>query len=238
MITVHGRTRFENKVAVGAADWDAVRQCVDSARAYSGDKNYPIISNGGIEHWEDVKQCIDKTNASGVMSSESLLEVPGLFNFGEGEMTSSTTARDLLERQLGYADMYLDYATVFPPVPGSLGTRGGSFNVIRAHLFKFLHRYSEENPDLRSWLGNPELCTIKQARDLLTELRSRYGKIDEEQLRLRNSWNNESSWYRRHRRRNTQEQNEPLSLEERKQLTKLRIKKMQEERMKRSINSV
>mmetsp|Transcript_26375 Transcript_26375/g.55084 ORF Transcript_26375/g.55084 Transcript_26375/m.55084 type:complete len:637 (-) Transcript_26375:24-1934(-) len=240
LITVHGRTRFENKVTVGAADWDAVEQCVQSARDYSGDAHYPIFANGGIECYHDVKKCLYKTNASGVMSSESLLEVPGLFCPGKGDMASSGTAKDVLERQLGYADMYLDYATVFPPLSGSLGVRGGSFNVVRSHLFKFLHRYLEENEDLRSWLGDQALNTIKQARDLLTDLRSRYDKIDEEQLRLKNSWGDDSSWYRRHRRRNTEEPDEPiqLSIEERKQQAKLRIQKMKEQRMKKSVNTV
>eukprot|EP00578_Thalassiosira_sp_NH16_P017077 CAMPEP_0181129226 /NCGR_PEP_ID=MMETSP1071-20121207/29209_1 /TAXON_ID=35127 /ORGANISM="Thalassiosira sp., Strain NH16" /LENGTH=475 /DNA_ID=CAMNT_0023215199 /DNA_START=322 /DNA_END=1749 /DNA_ORIENTATION=+ len=236
LITVHGRTRFENKVAVGAADWDAVRACVDSARVYSGDTNYPVLANGGIEFAEDVQKCLDITNASGVMSSESLLELPGLFCPGEGATASS---KGLLERQLRYADTYLDYTTVFPPLPGSLGTRGGSFNVIRSHMFKFLHRYLEEHPDLRSWLGNQELNTIKQARDLVSDLRARYSNIDEDQLRLKSSSSTTASWYRRHRRKKPQLENEPvLTLEGRKQLAKLRIKKMQEERMKRSIRSV
>mmetsp|Transcript_16678 Transcript_16678/g.28690 ORF Transcript_16678/g.28690 Transcript_16678/m.28690 type:complete len:588 (+) Transcript_16678:61-1824(+) len=239
LITVHGRTRFENKVAVGAANWDAIRQCVDSARVYSGNDQFPVISNGGIEFGDDVKQCLDKTNASGVMSSESLLEIPGLF--GSSETTDSKSAKDLLERQLGYASMYLDFATVIPPLPGSLGIKGGSFNVIRSHLFKILHRYLEENPDLRSWLGNQELNTIRQAKDLLIDLRSRYDNLDEEQLRLKTSWDIDSSWYRRHRQRNSDEQNEPapsLSIEERKQLAKLRIQKMKEERMKKSMSTI
>ncbi|KAL7543120.1 hypothetical protein ACHAXR_012544 [Thalassiosira sp. AJA248-18] len=241
LITVHGRTRFENKVAVGPVDWDAVRQCVDSARSYSGDSNYPLFANGGIEFGEDVKKCFEKTNASGVMSSETLLEMPSVFCTGGGETSGSITAKGLLERQLGYADMYLDYATIFPPLPGSLGTKGGSFNVIRSHLFKMLHRYLEENPDLRSWLGSQELRTIRQARDLLSDLRLRYDKIEDDQLMLKKSWSSDSSWYRRHRRQNVQSQNQSmpsLSLEERKELTKLRIKKMQEERKKRSIKSV
>ncbi|KAL9183888.1 hypothetical protein ACHAXT_004744 [Thalassiosira profunda] len=240
LITVHGRTRFENKVTVGAADWDAVRQCVDIARSYSGNDRYPIFANGGIERYEDVRKCLDETNASGVMSSESLLEFPGLFSSGATESSAHPTAKDVLERQLGYAETYLDYATILPPIPGSLGTLGGSFNCIRSHLFKCLHRYVEENPDLRSWMGNQDLQTIKEAKELISELRSRYANLDEEQLRAKKSWESDSSWYRRHRRRNTDTENDvsqSVSIEDRKQLAKLRIAKLKDERMKRSMVS-
>lgn len=227
LITIHGRTRFENKISVSSADWNSVQQCTALARAYSGDAHYPIISNGGIESWEDVHKCLDITTASGVMSSESLLENPGLF-CPEGRATA--TARDLLERQLRYAEIYLDYATLFPPISGSLGVKGGSFNVIRSHLFKFLHRYLEENPDLRTLLGDNRMNTIKQARDLVSDLRSRYELLSETELRLMTSWCGESSWYRRHRHPNTQSASPTFSIEERKQETRLRILRMREER--------
>ena len=230
LITVHGRTRFENKVAVKAADWDAIQQATSVAREYSGNSNYPIFANGGIEFGRDIQRCRDSTQASGVMSSETLLEVPGLFCHQE-EGESDTSAKVLLERQLGYAQMYLDYATILPPVPGSLGTKGGSFNVIRSHLFKILHRYLEENPSLRSWLGNQELNTIIQSKELIADLRLIYDNFDEEELRQKSSFDN--SWYRRHRRQDAQQQKTTpadLTIEERKALAKMRILKLKEER--------
>lgn len=234
LITVHGRTRFENKVAVGSADWDSVRQCVETARACCGDEHYPVFSNGGIELWEDVQKCLDGTNASGVMSSESLLENPGLFS-SEGRATA--TARGLLERQFRYVDMYLDFATLFPPLPGSLGIKGGSFNVIRSHLFKLLHRYLEENPDLRTSLGDYKLNTIKRTRDLVADLQSRYDKIGEEEMRSMTSWDRNRSWYRRHRQNiHLQHEAAPsFSIEERKQEVRLRILRIREERRKGSM---
>lgn len=245
LITVHGRTRFENKVAVGKADWNSIERCVQTARVYSGNAQYPLIANGGIETYNDVERCLDQTQASGVMSSESLLENPGLFSNLSEETACDTLARGMLERQLGYACMYLDYATLFPPIPGSLGARGGCFNVIRTHLFKILHRYLEENPDLRSLLGdNGALNTMKQGRELVQELRSRYSKLDEEQLRLKSSWNNDSSWYRRHRNQQyglgfnadspfTSVDVNSITIEEKKQRAKLRIQQMKEQRLKR-----
>ncbi|KAL3804688.1 hypothetical protein HJC23_008503 [Cyclotella cryptica] len=240
LITVHGRTRFENKVAVGAADWKAIGRCIATARAHSGDEAYPIFANGGIETFDDVKNCFRHTGACGVMSSESLLENPGLFK-GLDEMEGShiSTAKFLFERQLSYAETYLHYATVFPPLPGSLGAKGGCFNVIRSHLFKFLHRYLEENPDLRSLLGDQAFNNIRQARALVSEIRNRYESMNEEELMLKSSASINSSWYRRHRNPNISATNsfvsyikeQTLSSEEKKQLVKERIQKLREQRI-------
>ena len=231
LITVHGRTRFENKVAVGPVNWDDIHTAATIAREYSGDVNFPVFSNGGIEYFSDIQDCFDKTSCSGVMSSESLLENPGIF-----DEQNVASGRDILDRQLQYADIYLDYCTIFPPLPGSLGIKGGSFNVARSHVFKILHRYLEEQPDLRSWLGNQELCTIQQARALLCELRSRYSTLDEEKLQMKNSWKDDSSWYRRHRQSNdsSSENAQPISLEERKKLAKLRIQALREQRLSKA----
>lgn len=238
LITVHGRTRFENKVAVGAANWKAIEQCITEARSYSGDRAFPVFANGGIELFDDVFDCLKKTGASGVMSSESLLENPGLFTNKYG--SEPQTAKQMFQRQLNYAEMYLDYATLFPPLPGSLGAQGGSFNVIRSHLFKFLHRYFEENSDLRWSLGNNAFNNIKEARGLISELKYRYESLDEEQFIEKSSSSIDSSWYRRHRNPNTNSSQASadnltnnVSTEEKKRLAKERIKKMQEQRMQR-----
>ena len=234
LITVHGRTRFENKVTTGAVNWDGIHAAATAAREYSGDVNFPVFANGGIEYSSDVQKCFDETLCSGVMSSESLLENPGVFD----EQQNIASGKDTLERQLKYTDIYLDYCTILPPLPGSLGIKGGSFNVARGHVFKILHRYleEEENHDLRCWLGNQELCTIQQARALVCELRSRYSTLDEEQLRMKTSWKDSSSWYRRHRQSNASvaENSQPLSLDERKKLAKLRIQALREQRLSRA----
>ena len=167
------------------------------------------------------------------MSSESLLENPGLFSKEYGPQPQS--AKQLLKRQLNYADMYLDYATLFPPLPGSLGTKGGSFNVIRSHLFKILHRYFEENSDLRWKLGDNEFNNIKEARKLVSEIRQRYDSYDEEQLMSKSSSNVDSSWYRRHRNPNVKsvkalEEEVVISNDERKRLAKERIRIMKQQR--------
>jgi tRNA-dihydrouridine synthase len=239
LITVHGRSRFENKVAVGAAKWDFIQRCVAAARSYSGDKLYPVFANGGIEMFSDVVDCLQATSASGLMSSESLLENPGLFS--KNDNLQSESAKQMLERQLSYADMYLDYATLFPPLPGSLGAQGGSFNVIRSHLFKFLHRYFEENPDLRCQLGDNGFNSIKEARELVLELRQRYDTFDEEELTTKSSSSVNSSWYRRHRSPDVPASKaiptiDPvISSEEKKRRARERIQKMRDQRLDKEL---
>ena len=233
LITVHGRTRFENKNTVGPADWDAVRRCADVARERSGDPDFPVVSNGGIEFGRDVTRCLEETGADGVMVSEAILENPTLFvDGGETEPTS----RRLLDRQLRHASSYLDYATLLPPLPGSLGSKGGSFNVVRSHLFKFLHRYLEEETDLRSRLGDNEVTTIAEAREIVSDLKERYESLDDGELGTRRSSSEESSWYRRHRTAVASAGGDdvaPLTVEERKERARARISAMREERERR-----
>merc|ERR1712079_438929 len=95
-------------------------------------------------------------------------ENPGLFSSVDDEKLSS---RELLHRQLRYAREYLDLARRYPPVPGSMGKDGGTFNVVRAHLFKFLYRYLEESFDLRDELADHlNINTIEGGLELVERL--------------------------------------------------------------------
>jgi len=199
-ITVHGRTLIENKTAVRRCNWEKIALAVDTAREYSNGQ-VPIIANGGIEHPSDVRKCMDATGAQAVMSSEALLENPGLFSSTTID-EQFMTPRQILERQFSYAYQYLDLATMYPPVPGSLGVRSGNagHSVVKAHLFKFLHRYFHERPDLRDLLANHSKTPhIAQSRQVVTELLERYMDLSDDQLERAPSSQRENTWYRRHR---------------------------------------
>jgi hypothetical protein len=131
------------------------------------------------------------------MSSESLLENPALFN-DDLDDGVDLSPEDIFNRQIRLCHEYLDLCILYPPLPGSLGKVGGAFNCIRAHLFKMLYRYFEEQHDLRSDLGSiKKITSIQGARDLLFEMEKRYANVDWETMRSSDVM--KSSWYRRHR---------------------------------------
>jgi tRNA-dihydrouridine synthase len=73
VLTIHGRTREQNKDLTGLSNWQAIRKIKELI-------NVPIIANGGIEEFEDIQKCFDSTNCDAVMSAEKLLENPFLFS--------------------------------------------------------------------------------------------------------------------------------------------------------------
>ena len=254
LITLHGRTLHENKTKVRHCNWNAISDATSISK--HGDCIIPIVANGGIETYQDVIECMDKTNADAVMSSESLLENPGLFI--PSLSSDLQSPQEIFYQQIHYCHEYLDLCVLFPPLPGALGKKGGSFNVIRSHLFKMLYRYLEEQTDLRTLLAHPKKMTsIQSARNLVNELESRYRDVmdvEVEKLGRKHggrqySWadltssNRNSSWYRRHRnaiannkmniRGAKDTENNSMSIEEKKQAMMLRITKLREQKMER-----
>jgi tRNA-dihydrouridine synthase 1 len=73
LLTVHGRTKEQNKDKVGSCDWKIIKKIKESI-------NIPVVANGGIHTFEDAEQCIKQTGVDGVMSAEALLENPALFS--------------------------------------------------------------------------------------------------------------------------------------------------------------
>src|SRR6056297_130306 len=72
LLTIHGRTREQNKMSVGKADWAAINKIKCAC-------HIPVVANGGVETYEDALACQSVTGADAVMSSEGLLENPSLF---------------------------------------------------------------------------------------------------------------------------------------------------------------
>lgn len=66
-LTVHGRTKEQNKQYVGAADWSIIRKIKEAL-------TIPVIANGGIGCYDDLSKCAETTRVDGVMSSEAILE--------------------------------------------------------------------------------------------------------------------------------------------------------------------
>ena len=236
-LTVHGRTLKENKTKVQGAHIDRIQLAVETAHKI--DPNFPVIANGGMENYNDIQQILETTGASAAMSSEALLETPDLFR--KESMGYEDSPQENFDRHIEFARNYLDTCTrVGPPLPGVLGfNRGGSFNVVRAHLFKFLHRYiNNDHQDLRDKLaadGEVTMRTLGEAQNLVDELESRYQNLSDEEWKELKSSSPLSSWYRRHRKpeRSVHERhsgastdNTELSVEDRKRAIRERLAKM------------
>lgn len=241
-LTIHGRTLYENKTKVAQCHTDRLRLAVDTAQKHT--PGFPVVANGGVEHYTDINRLRFDTGACSVMSSEALLERPNLFTTD----SSSYSNRQVLEQQYQFATDYLGWCRRYPPLPGVVGTTHGPFNIIKGHLFKFLHRYLQEHPDIRDRLSDHKSCTCtEQAQALLDELYSRYdGLLDEDMHATSSSSLSDTSWYRRHRKAvvhqrpvhissdlmgHLQDDVVVPSVEDRKQLAKLRIAKLQAQKL-------
>eukprot|EP00747_Dinoflagellata_sp_TGD_P166755 gnl/TRDRNA2_/TRDRNA2_190042_c0_seq1.p1 gnl/TRDRNA2_/TRDRNA2_190042_c0~~gnl/TRDRNA2_/TRDRNA2_190042_c0_seq1.p1 ORF type:complete len:417 (-),score=71.86 gnl/TRDRNA2_/TRDRNA2_190042_c0_seq1:87-1301(-) len=166
VLCVHGRTKEMKGQSVGVCDWDsiaAVRRRV----------NIPVIANGGIETYEDATRCLEATGCDAVMSSEALLEAPGLFGGPTGR--TAMTQEDL-------ALEYLELARQYSPTK----------KCVKAHLFHFLYAGLQLHTDLRSQLG----CSqgIDEMAVVANALRARRA----EERAAGNPWP-DRGWYLRYR---------------------------------------
>lgn len=125
ILTVHGRTKEQNKHKIGNCDWQIIKKIKENA-------NIPVFANGGIYRFEDVEACFKETGVDGVMSAEGLLENPALF--------SGPELKDLDVLAAEYLEFWEKYD-------------GKNKRYLKPHLFKILHQGLKENTDLRSRLG-------------------------------------------------------------------------------------
>ncbi|KDD74535.1 tRNA-dihydrouridine synthase [Helicosporidium sp. ATCC 50920] len=90
LVAVHGRTREQKTAAVVAADWITMRAVKSALRI-------PVLVNGNVRCSHDAERLLVFTGADGVLSADSLLVNPALFEgMGEGERGSdgSVAAKD------------------------------------------------------------------------------------------------------------------------------------------------
>jgi tRNA-dihydrouridine synthase len=58
---------------MGPCNWEIIRKIKQTL-------SIPVIANGGIATYDDCIKCLEYTGCDGVMSSESILEYPALFD--------------------------------------------------------------------------------------------------------------------------------------------------------------
>ena len=127
MLVVHGRAREHKKNEVGPANWTIIKKIKESL-------TIPVIANGGMATYEDCMRCLEFTGCDGVMSSESILEYPALFD------NSKLHDLDLLA---------IDYLKMVDDYPGE-----ADLKTIRSHLHKFLYSGLKLHTDLRDRLSD------------------------------------------------------------------------------------
>lgn len=170
LLTVHGRTRHQNKCRTGAADWDMIRRVVDLFG-----HRIPIFANGSISSLEDVRKCFEHTGVDGVMSSEALLEYPALFQ----------------EAKIGRIQLAKEYLQLAKQYPPEQGGQGSGIKCLRVHIHRFLHDDLEGNNELRQQIAQAETWQVLWDTVLSIEQKqeAEEHKVDEEVL----------CWYMRHR---------------------------------------
>jgi hypothetical protein len=116
--------------------------------------------------------------------------------------------------------------------------QGGSFNVVRGHLFKMLDRYLNEHVDVRDALANNyDTQRWSQAWNLVQQLKRQYQGLDDSQWEaLPSSLYPAPTWYRRHWSSEAATSapymaaSATLSLDERMQAVRERIGKLQSQK--------
>ena len=160
MLTVHGRTKEQNKQSSGAASWEAVREVVQELQS----KDVVVVSNGGVETLAHAQECLTYTGAWGCMSAEGLLCNPSLFY--DVQHDDNIVVQDFLAalsdkcssgtslhidsdwfsvllnmRQLALAKEYMQLAHIHS---------NNYLKPVRSHLFKFCHALLNDNTDVRT----------------------------------------------------------------------------------------
>ncbi|CAM9963401.1 unnamed protein product [Ectocarpus sp. 6 AP-2014] len=172
IITVHGRTKEQKSKATAGCNWDAIRRIKEALPV-------PVFSNGAISSLEDVERCLRETGCDGVMSSEGVLERPGLFSDNVSTVTGLKMSQDDIVLE------YIDLAKQSPP-----HSRGRtSVPCLRGHMFKCLFTAVAVRTDLRARLTKAR--TLEEMEELALAVR-------EARLADPESFDEEKTWYRRH----------------------------------------
>ena len=145
LLTVHGRCKEHNKHRVGSANYDMIKKIKQTL-------SIPVIANGGIGTYEDAERALELTGCDGVMSSESILEYPALYD--------PSKVYDMDDIMLEYLDLYEQY-------PGE-----ADLKTLRSHMFKFLYTGLSKHTDIRDVLNKAKgFEPIKEVALMMKERR-------------------------------------------------------------------
>ncbi|CUM66315.1 uncharacterized protein PRCAT00003977001 [Priceomyces carsonii] len=160
-ITIHGRTREMKGQATGLANWEILKYLKDGLPS-----DQVFFSNGNILYPEDLARCRQEVGSDAVMSAEGNLYNPGVF----------WTEDNSIDKQFARVDKMLrEYFEIVKQCPGE-----ASRHAIKAHFFKLLHAFLEENKDMRPLIGRTSVhASFDEWEKIVVEVEQRVQKIYE-----------------------------------------------------------
>lgn len=151
VLTVHGRTKEQNKEMTGSCNFDAIRAIKEVL-------TIPVISNGGLQDYDDIDKCFEYTKCDAVMSSEKLLENPFFFDKNRTIYNIDNVALEYLE------------------IAERLNT---DISYIRSHLFKFYYGACQVNNSFNARLvGSKSMSDFYSIAEDIREFRKHLDNKD------------------------------------------------------------
>ncbi|GBG28716.1 tRNA-dihydrouridine16/17 synthase NADP+-like, partial [Hondaea fermentalgiana] len=178
LLTVHGRTKEQNKEDRGDSDWAVIRKVKETLRI-------PVLANGSIGRRKDIQACLEATGADGVMSAEGLLENPAL----------GLAPEERMPEPVQLAKEYLELAEKY----------GEGTKIVRGHLFKILHGTFEVHKDLREAFASQGATEgwLEFYKKLVDQIETLHSGADAcKEIRCRTQQDGYGPAYDRHTRRN------------------------------------
>jgi len=170
ILTVHGRTKEENKQLVRHCNWKIIKRIKDEL-------NIPVFANGGAETIEDADECMKMTGVDAYMAAESLLSDPLMFDPGHG--ISCMQLANMYMDEVAYCHQQFKHIT--------------TPKTIRPHLFKILFQDLQIVPELRQNLGR---ARAEEFRVVINTLQQKLKEMNEHDYKMMQGYT--WPWYRRH----------------------------------------
>jgi tRNA-dihydrouridine synthase 1 len=188
LLTVHGRTKEEKKQGIAEADWSIIQKVKKAV-------TIPVIANGGISSYKDIDLCLQATGCDGVMTSEALLENPGMLsnNFAiKGPLlrrieiqdddnekrckSRSIVSSSSILNDISYQGIEFERSSQFDLAKRYLELAKeykAGWSAIKPHIFKILFGALRVFPDLRSRLGE-RMTSIDAIQSVVLDMEEKY----------------------------------------------------------------
>jgi len=170
ILTVHGRTKEENKQLVKHCNWKIIKRIKDEL-------DIPVFANGGAETKADADESMATTGVDAYMAAESILSNPLMF-----DPKCAISPVNLAYTYLDEVKYCLEnFKHVTTP------------KTIRPHLFKILFQDLQIIPELRPSLGR---ARPGEFRGIVDTLRQRISEMNEHDYGMMHKYT--WPWYRRY----------------------------------------